>query len=198
MKQFKLLSLALCLLLALTSAATAAEYEIDGAHTQITFKVRHLGISWVPGSFSKLEGKFSFDKNNIAAAKVEAKIDVASISTLNQKRDDHLRGADFFNAEKYPTITFVSKEVKPAAGDSFKVIGDLTMHGVTKTVELDAEFTGAATDPWGNEKVAFSATTKLNRKDFGLQWNKVLETGTLVVGDEVLVSLDIQGTKIKS
>lgn len=186
------------LLSLVATPVSAAEYEIDGAHTQITFKVRHLGISWVPGSFSKLEGSFTFDKNNIAASKAEAKIDVASISTLNQKRDDHLRGDDFFNAEKHPQITFITKKVEPQEGSSFKVIGDLTMHGVTKSVELDAEFTGAATDPWGNEKVAFSATTKLNRKDFGLQWNKVLETGALVVGDEVVISLDVQGTKKKS
>jgi len=180
-----------------TTSTFAADYKIDPDHSKVGFKVRHLGISWVPGIFSKVEGSFSYDEKNIAASKAEAKIEVASIDTQNKKRDDHLRSEEFFASEKFPAITFVSKSVKDISGSKFTVVGDLTMHGVTKPVELVAEFTGAAKDPWENERAAFTAESKFNRKDFGLQWSKVLETGALVVGEEVVVAIEVEGIKAK-
>jgi polyisoprenoid-binding protein YceI len=179
------------------SSSFAADYKIDPDHSKIGFKVRHLGISWVPGIFSKVEGTFSYDQNNVAASKTEATVEVGSIDTQNKKRDDHLKGEEFFAADKFPAITFKSKEIKDVSGSKFTVVGDLSMHGITKPVELAGEFTGAAKDPWGNDRVAFTADTKLNRKDFGLQWSKVLETGALVVGEEVVVSIEVEGIKAK-
>lgn len=188
-------SLALIAGLILPASVLASDYKIDPDHTKVSFKVRHLGISWVPGNFSKVDGSFNFDPQNIKAAKAEAKIEIGSINTENKKRDDHLKSDDFFDASKFPEMTFVSKEIKDVEGDKFKVVGDLTIHGVTKSVVLDAEYTGEAKDPWGNERAAFSATTKVNRKDFGLQWNKVLETGALLVGEDVLITIDVEGVK---
>ena len=194
MKSFLMLAV---ILLISASSVLAADYKIDPDHSKIGFKVRHLGISWVPGIFSKVDGTFSYDEKNIAASKAEAKIEVSSVDTQNKKRDDHLRTDEFFAAEKFPSITFVTKEIKNLEGSKFTAVGDLTMHGVTKSVELAAEFTGAAKDPWGNERAAFAAETKVNRKDFGLQWSKVLETGALVVGEEVVVSVEVEGIKAK-
>jgi polyisoprenoid-binding protein YceI len=194
MKKFLAIS---TFVLATTSSSFATDYKVDPDHTKISFKVRHLGISWVPGTFSKLDGVFSFDEKNIEASKAKANIEVASVNTENKKRDDHLKGEEFFAGEKYPAISFVSTGIKDVSGNKFTVIGDLTMHGVTKSVELSAEYNGSAKDPWGNDRAAFSATTKLNRKDFGLQWSKVLETGALVVGEDVLITIDVEGIKAK-
>lgn len=144
-----------------------------------------------------MHGTFSFDEKKIAASKAEAKIEVSSVDTQNKKRDDHLKGEEFFAADKFPLISFVSKSVKDVSGSKFTVTGDLTMHGVTKSVDLAVEFTGAAKDPWGNERAAFAAETKVNRKDFGLQWSKVLETGALVVGEEVVIAIEVEGIKAK-
>jgi polyisoprenoid-binding protein YceI len=157
--------------------------------------VRHLGISWVPGDFKTFEGKYSFDPKNIKSSTAEATITTKSISTDNQKRDDHLRSPDFFNAESNPTITFKSKEITDISGNNFKVKGMLSINGIEKEIVLDAEFLGAVKDPWGNERSAFSASAKINRKDFGLTWNKLLETGGLVVGEEVVIQLEIEGIK---
>jgi len=118
------------------------------------------------------------------------------VSTAQAKRDEHLRGDDFFSAEKFPQMKFVSKEALPMGSETFKLKGDLTIRGVTKPVELDVSYTGAAKDPWGNERAAFSATGKISRADFGLTWNKALETGGMVVGDEVTLTIDIEGTKV--
>ena len=192
----KILTVA-CLVLIAASSSFAADYKIDPDHSKVGFKVRHLGISWVPGIFSKVDGTFSFVDKNLSASKAKAAIEVGSVDTQNKKRDEHLKGEEFFAADKFPTISFVSKEIKDVAGSKFTVVGDLSMHGVTKTVELAAEYTGAAKDPWGNERVAFAAETKLNRKDFGLQWSKVLETGALVVGEEVAIAIEVEGIKAK-
>ncbi len=185
-------------LLLIPSAAYCAEYEVDPDHTKISFKVRHLGLSWVPGEFSSFKGTFSFDEKDISGAKAQAKIQTESVDTGNAKRDTHLKGDDFFNAPKFPEISFVTKEVKNVKGNKFTVLGDLSIHGVTKPVELDAEFLGVAKDPWGNERAAFQASTVLNRKDFGLEWNKTLDNGGLVVGNEVKVTIDVEGIKKKS
>ncbi len=188
----KVLSVIAAALLPLTSFA--AEYEIDPAHSSVEFKIKHLAISNVNGAFGAFEGTLSFDPTNVGASKTTAKISVDSISTENSKRDDHLKSPDFFNIAQFPALTFVSKETSGTA-ESFKVKGDLTMHGVTKPVVLDVTYNGTAKDPHGNERVGFSATTSLNRKDFGLTWSKLTEAGSIVVGDEVKIALEIAGVK---
>lgn len=192
MKQFTLSALALLLL---TSSAQAATYTIDTAHTEVGFKVKHLGISNVRGKFVDFTGTFEFDPENIAASKTTATIKTASVDTANEKRDDHLRSPDFFNTEQHPIMSFTSKEVKNINGKSFTVSGDLTLNGITKQIDLAVEHTGVAIDPWGSQRAAFLATTTINRKDFGLTWNKLLEAGGVVVGDEVTIEIALQGIK---
>jgi polyisoprenoid-binding protein YceI len=187
--------LALFSFLVASTHAYATTYTIDGSHTQVGFKIKHLAISNVAGSFTDVKGSFTYDPSNPKASKAEATIAVASINTQQTKRDDHLRSPDFFNAAQFPEMRFVSREVTDVQGDSFKVAGDLTIHGVTKPVVLDVTYSGAAKDPGGNERAGFSATTKINRKDFGLNWNKLLETGALIVGDEVTINLEVEGIK---
>ena len=173
----------------------AANYKIDSAHTQIMFKVRHMGIGSVNGVFKNFEGTFEYDPDKVAASKASAKIKAASIDTQNEKRDTHLRDAEFLDVKKSEEMSFVSKSVKNVNGKNFIVEGDLTIRGVTKPVELAVEFGGAAKDPWGNERAAFSASTSINRKDFGLVWNKLLETGGLVVGEDVKITIEVEGIK---
>jgi polyisoprenoid-binding protein YceI len=180
-----------------SSVSSAATYEVDPSHTQVLFKVRHLGISNVTGLFSEFTGTLEFDPNAVVSSSVKAEVSVASIDTQDKKRDDHLRGEDFFNVKKSPSMRFQSKKIKDAKGDNFTVVGDLTINGVTKTIELDTEFLGAAKDPWGNERVAFEASAKINRKDFGLTWNKLLESGSLLVGEEVKIILEVEAIKKK-
>ena len=191
----KKLSVAAILPLCLVTAANAATYKIDPDHSEVAFKIRHLAISNVAGKFLNFSGTFDYDPANVKAAKTEAEIAIKSVDTSSQKRDDHLRGDDFFAVEKFPEMKFVSKKAEPSGKDTFKLIGDLTIHGVTKPVTLDVTYAGAAKDPYGNERAGFSATTKISRKEFGLTWNKALETGGMVVGDEVSVSIEIEGTK---
>ncbi|NDC38436.1 MAG: polyisoprenoid-binding protein [Proteobacteria bacterium] len=181
-----------------TTSAGAESYTIDSAHTTVGFKIKHMAISTVTGQFADFGGTFSYNPKDVKSSKVAATIKAPSISTQHQKRDDHLRGSDFFDVLKFPEISFVSKEILDPSAESFKVRGDLTIRGVTKPVTLDVTFGGAAKDPWGNEKIAFSATTKINRRDFGLTWSKLLETGALVVGDEVAINLEVEGTKTKT
>jgi polyisoprenoid-binding protein YceI len=173
----------------------ADTYTIDPDHSVIGFKVKHLAISNVAGKFGEFNGTFQYDPKNIATSKTEAVIKVSSVDTQNKKRDDHLKEGDFFDEKKFPEIKFVSKEVKNVKGDTFDLVGDLTMHGMTKTLTLPVTFGGVAKDMYGNDRAAFSATTKLNRKDFGLAWSKLLETGALVVGDEVTINLEVEGIK---
>ncbi|MBI1745460.1 MAG: YceI family protein [Acidobacteria bacterium] len=173
----------------------AAEYTIDPDHSQVIFKVKHLGISTVTGRFEKLSGAFEFDPQNPAGAKARASIETASINTAIAKRDTHLRSADFFEAGKFPAITFMSKAIKSTKDGKFIMSGDLTMHGVTRSVELQVELGGVIKDPWGNQRAAFTGSTTINRKDFGLTWNKAMETGGLVVGEEVKISLEVEGVQ---
>ncbi len=179
------------------SRAELVEYVIDPDHSQVIFKVKHMGISTVTGRFDLFEGTYAFDEENIGNSKVETTITTASINTNKQKRDDHLKSPDFLDVEKNPTITFKSKEVKKGDGGDFTVVGDLTINGVTKEVELDAEYGGSATDPWGNERTAFTAETKIDRKDYGITWNKTLDAGGVVVGDDVKIILEVEGIKKK-
>ncbi len=180
------------------SSALAASYDIDPDHSSVTFKVRHLAISSVDGQFADVQGSFLYDPANPSASKASATINATSINTRQTKRDDHLKSPDFLDVSKFPQIQFVSREIKEATPSSFKAVGDLTIRGVTKPVTLDVAVGGTAKDMYGNDRAAFSATTTINRKDFGLVWNKVLETGALVVGDEVKIALEVEGIQKKS
>jgi len=186
------------LVLAFPLAALAAVWNIDPDHSTIGFKVKHLMVSNVHGSFGKHTGMVDINDKDITKSKVEISIDTSSINTNVQKRDEHLRSADFFDVAKYPTMTFVSKKVAKDGKDKLKVTGDLTLHGVTKEVVLAVEGPSQESkDPWGNIRKGAAATAKINRKDFGLTWNKALETGGVVVGDEISIILEIEMIKAK-
>lgn len=184
--------------LILPAMATAATWNIDPDHSSIGFKVKHLMISNVRGSFDKHTGTIELNEKDITKSKVEVSIETASINTNVQKRDDHLRSADFFDVAKFPVMKFVSKKVAESGKDKLKVTGDLTLHGVTREVVLNVDGpTMESKDPWGNIRKGATATTTINRKDFGLTWNKALETGGVVVGDEVNILLEIEMIKAK-
>lgn len=188
-------ALAAAITLFAVSAATAdvKTYEIDKDHSGVTFKIRHL-LSKVPGQFNKFSGTVEIDPEKRDTVNVSATIDVASIDTDNQKRDDHLRSADFFDVAKHPTMTFKGEKLTDVNADRTKgkLEGTLTIHGVSKPVVLDVEWYGTAVDPWGNQKAAFSGTTRLNRKDFGIIWNKNLDAGGYLLGDEVDVEINAE------
>ena len=167
-------------------------YNIDFSHSHVQFTVRHMMISKVRGEFGLKSATIEAPANPLEA-KVTASVDAASISTGDQNRDNHLRSADFFDVETYPTIDFVSTGVRYEGGD-FLVDGDLTMHGVTKPVTFELEFGGFGTDPYGNYKAGATAKTVVNREDFGLTWNAALETGGVLVGKDVTITLDLQGS----
>ncbi len=170
-------------------------WNFDPAHSEITFKVRHMMFSKVSGSFDDWEGTFQFNPDDPAAMEASADINVASIDTGNGDRDDHLRSEDFFDVENHPTMQFESGEVEEASDGQFKLHGTLTICGESNPVELDVEYHGKATDPWGNQRVGFTATTTLNRKEFGLTWNQALETGGVLVGEDVEVELNLQAVQ---
>lgn len=184
-------------LMAAGSAQAEPTWNLDTSHSRVAFSVRHLGISNVTGEFSGVTGSGQFDGKNLDKAKVDATIDVNTINTRDAKRDAHLKAADFFDAAKYPTMSFHSKRFRAMAGGKFSLTGDLTMHGVTKTVVLDGVSTAAVKDPWGNTRVGATATTRVNRQDFGLTWSKALETGALVVGNDVDITLDLEFVQAK-
>ena len=188
---FRVLILALTIGLC-ADAAYAAQYNIDPDHSTVGFKIKHLAISTVSGVFTVFNGKVKFDPSAISSSSVEAVIQAGSINTQQAKRDEHLRSADFFDAVKFPEMRFVSRSVKEISTNSFDVTGDLTMHGITKPVTLAVTYQGDVKDPWGNQRAAFSATTQLRRKDYGIAYNAATETGTLLVGDEVSINLDIE------
>jgi polyisoprenoid-binding protein YceI len=168
-------------------------YQIDTAHSSAQFKVRHMMIANVKGEFDKVSGMVVFDPANPSASSIEASIDVATISTRDEQRDAHLKNPDFLDAEKFPTITFKSKEVAASGDDSFEVVGDLTIHGVTKEVNLTVEeLTGEAKDPWGNLRRGAAAKTRINRRDFGMNFNMVLDTGGFMVGEDVDLTIDVE------
>ncbi|MFO0575808.1 MAG: YceI family protein [Polyangia bacterium] len=176
--------------------AHAAAWEIDPSHSGAQFSVRHLMVSNVRGEFGKVTGTIEYNDKDPSKSRVEATIDVSSINTREPKRDEHLKGADFFDVAKFPTITFKSKRVAQAGAGKLKVTGDLSIHGVTREVVLDVEGPAAETkDPWGNIRTGAQATTKINRKDFGLGWNKLLESGGVAVGEEVSITIDVEMTR---
>lgn len=171
----------------------AATWQIDPDHSSFQFKVRHLMVSNVKGDFTRVKGAVTMDDKDVSNLNVQLVIDAASVNTGHAKRDEHLRAVDFFDVAKYPTITFVSKKVIKAGPDRLQVIGDLTLHGVTKEITVEVEGpTSEIKDPWGNFRRGATATTKINRKDFGLTWNRVLETGGVVVGEDVDIFIEIE------
>jgi polyisoprenoid-binding protein YceI len=178
--------------LASTPKIEAGKYALDGTHSKIGFDVSHLVIASVEGRFDKISGDVEMG-SKIEEMKINAKVETASVSTGNGDRDKHLTSPDFFDSAKFPEMTFVSKSVSGKA-DALKVKGDLTLHGVTKSVTLDGKYLGVVNDPFGNTKIAFVAKGKINRKDFGLTWNKAVEAGP-VVGDEVSIDLKIEAGK---
>ena len=174
------------------SLTWAAVYKVDPDHTTVSFKVRHL-FSKVQGLFNKFEGTVDYEPGKPETWKTNGTIEAASINTNVPERDKHLRSADFFDVEKYPAISFKSTKVANATETNAKLEGLLTIHGVEKPVVLDLEIHGVGKDPWGNVRAGFTATTKINRKDFGLNWNEALETGGVLVGDEIEIVLEIEG-----
>lgn len=172
-----------------------SNYQIDPSHSAASFSIKHMMIAKVNGGFERLSGKLVYDPSQVTKASVEVEIDASSINTHEEKRDAHLKSADFFDVEKYPKITFKSKSVEQA-GEGLKVVGDLTIHGVTKQVTLNMETpTEEMKDPWGNLRIGVSGTTKIKRKDFGLTWNAALEAGGVLVGDDVNITLEVQFIK---
>jgi len=176
-----------------TTQAATITWKIDPAHSQAEFKVKHMMISNVKGSFSGLSGTLIEDTSDPTRSQIEASIDASTISTGDEQRDTHLKSADFFDQAQHPNMTFKSTKVEKKADGEYKVTGDLTVHGVTKPVTFAVEGPSApGKDPWGNTRIGLSATTKINRKDFGLTWNAALETGGILVGEDVQITLDVQ------
>lgn len=194
MKRFMCIITGLALLAPLT--ALASTWEIDPVHTTLQFKVRHLMISNVKGNFEKFSGKLNLDDKEITKSKVDVTIDTASLNTNIQKRDDDLRSANFFEVAKFPTMTFSSTKVEKNGNDKLKVTGNLTIKGITRPVVLNVEgLTPEVKDPWGGTRRGASATTAINRKDFGLTWNKTMDNGGMVVGDDVGIQLEVEFVK---
>ncbi|VAX21568.1 Protein yceI precursor [hydrothermal vent metagenome] len=190
-RSFLILALSLTLV---SSSAFAAEYDVDKAHSSIGFAVKHMVISSVRGNFTDFKGEFEIDEN--ALTHVKATVYLKSINTNEQKRDKHLLSPDFFDAEMYPEMLFISTKVTHS-GNKYSVTGELTIKAITKSVTLKGELLGVIKDPWGNERAGFHAEGKINRKEFGISFHKLLEAGGLVVGDEVTIILDIEGIKRK-
>jgi polyisoprenoid-binding protein YceI len=173
--------------------ATATHYDIDAAHTSAQFKVRHLMISNVKGEFGKVTGFADYSESDPSASRFEATIDTAGINTREPQRDEHLKSADFLDVANFPSITFKSTKVSPSGKDAFDVAGDLTIRGVTREVKLLVDsLTPEAKDPWGFLRRGATATTTINRKDFGLAWNVALEAGGFMVGDDVHITIDVE------
>jgi polyisoprenoid-binding protein YceI len=178
-----------------TSAVTTT-WKLDPAHSHAEFKIRHMMISNVKGSFSGLSGTLTEHAIDATLSSVDASIDIATVNTGDAQRDGHLKTAEFFDIEKYPAMTFKSTVVKPNGDGGYNVTGDLTLHGVTRQETFVVEGPSApAKDPWGNTRIGLSATAKINRKDFGLNWNAALETGGILVGDDVNVTLEVEFVK---
>ena len=175
--------------------STKAVWTVDKAHTSVEFAVRHMMFTTVRGRFTAFEINVDFDQANPEGSSLEAKIEAASVDTRDVDRDTHLRSADFFDAEKYPFLVFKSRRIERASNGRYRIIGDLTIRGVTKEVALDTEFAGTGKNPWGATVAAFSAETKIDRKQFGLNWNAALEAGGVLVGDEVKIQLEVELTQ---
>jgi polyisoprenoid-binding protein YceI len=181
-----------------TPTQSATTWNIDPAHSMIEFAAKHMMITTVKGRLADAKGAITIDETDPERSSVAVEFDAASLDTRAEQRDQHLRSADFLDVEKFPTISFKSRRVEGARreeGRSFKVIGDLTIHGVTKEVTLDVVYEGAGTDPWGGSRVSFSARTKIDRREFGLVWNAALETGGVLVSNDVKVQIEVQAIR---
>ncbi len=179
----------------MTTAVAVNTWNIDASHSIAEFSVKHMMVSTVKGRFGTLEGAIEGDASDPLASSVHASIDVASITTNDEARDTHLRSDDFFNAEKFPKITFVSKRVERVDAENYRLVGDLTIRDVTKEVVLETEFEGQVADPWGNQRAGFTATTQFRRRDFGVNFNGLLETGGVIVSDKVKITLHIEAVR---
>ena len=179
------------------SPTAVKRWKIDASHSSVGFSVRHMMITNVKGEFAKFEGEVQYNPKQPEASKASVSIDVASIATRDEKRDAHLRSADFFDAEQFPTITFQSRRTT-LKGSSLEVAGELSIHGKTRDVTLTvSDITEEHTDPWGNRRIGASATTKVKRSDFGMQWNGVLEAGGVLVGDEITIHIEVSLVRTK-
>jgi len=190
MKAFKYIMVAL--LLSSTAFLAQTNWKVDASHTNVGFEVEHMLIATVEGEFTKFDGTIETNGDDFTEATIDFTIDVNSISTDNEDRDGHLKSDDFFNAEKFPQIKFKSKSMTKAEGKMWKLVGDFTMRDVTKEIELDVKFRGLVNDPWGNTRVGFEISGEVNRFDYNLKWNNLLETGGLVVGDMVALDIDLE------
>lgn len=173
------------------TATRTTVWTIDNAHSAVEFAVKHMMFATAKGRFGTVSGTIEIDNQDLANSSVDVTIDAASIDTRDEKRDGHLKSADFFDVENHPAITFKSTKVVPD-GNDLKVHGDLTIRGVTHPVVLDAEYNGQGVNPWGQQVISYSATTKINRKEYGLNWNAALETGGMLVGDDIKISIEIE------
>lgn len=167
-------------------------WSIDSAHSQVNFSVRHMMITNVRGRFDKFSGTVNFNEQDPARSSVEVQIDAASVNTNDAKRDEHLKSPDFFDVQKFPSLSFKSTRIELLDKKSAKIYGDLTIHGVTKEAVLNTEYIGQSKSPWGTTSAGFSASAKVNRKDFGLEWNVALETGGMLVGDDIKVDIEVE------
>ncbi len=194
----KLTLILVVLMLAMFSAtAQKTKWTFDKVHSKIQFDIAHMVIAEVNGQFHDYEGTILADKEDFSDAKIKFSIDVKSIDTDNAKRDEHLRSEDFFDAAKYPKITFASKSIKKAGENQYQLTGDLTMHSVTKTITLDVKYGGTVTDPYGNIKAGFKITGTIDRTDFGVKYNSVMESGGLMFGEEVIITCKVELMKMK-
>ena len=196
MRSKNILQILTVLLFAFTTFAYAENFILDKEHSQIGFRVKHLVISNVTGEFLKYKGTFEADQDgNIK--KIDVEIDASSIYTKHEKRDKHLNSPDFLDTGKFPTITFKYKKTLSKEGSAYRILGDLTIRGITKEVVLDVKVLGTVKDPWGNFRVGFTGNSKINRKDFGMNWNKLLDSGGMIVGDIVNINLEGEGILVK-
>jgi len=172
-----------------------SKWALDPTHSSVTFTIRHMMFSKVKGAFNRFDASIEADPHDLTTADIAFTVDLASVDTNNSDRDNHLRSPDFFDVEKHPNMTFKATRIEKTGEGRYKVTGDLSLHGVTRSETFDVVFEGEGKDPWGNVKAAFHAEGVVNRKDYGLNWNAVLETGGFLVGDEVKVEIDIQAAK---
>lgn len=180
------------------SSSFAANYNLDSSHGEVGFSVKHLMISNVKGNFSKFKGGFEFDAEKKELKNISVEIDTASVNTNEPKRDEHLKSPEFLDTAKFGQMTFKGEKAEFKKGKPVKVSGTLTLHGVSKPVTLDIDYGGTAVDPWGNSRVAFTASTTIKRKDFGLTWNKTLDGGGVVVGEDVKISIESEAIAEKA
>jgi polyisoprenoid-binding protein YceI len=169
-----------------------SSWQLDRTHSEVGFSVRHLMVTNVKGQFPRFAADVELNESDLTRSKVSVVIDVDSVDTRAEQRDQHLRSADFFDASNYPKMTFTSRRIERAGDDRYRVIGDLTIRGITRETVLDAEVNGPTKDPWGGERIGIAASTKVDRREFGLVWNQALETGGIAVGNDVKISLELE------